>query len=234
MEAGTLHCQSCGATVGENDLRCPYCNSQLATLACPRCFTMVSIHASHCSKCGAEIQRHGEAQGERACPECKAKLFHTSVGTAHLDQCHGCGGVWVAQDEFEKLAADREERGEVLGALPGGEGQQAVPLAQVRYRPCPDCGRLMNRTNYGHLSGIIVDVCKDHGLWFDRDELQGVIRFIEKGGLDRNRQRELQELEEKRHMPAPDLPQGEAWSLGGGRDAGGGLIDHLVRGLFGF
>lgn len=235
MEAGTLHCRSCGAAVGENDLRCPYCNSQLATVACPRCLAMVSVHASHCSRCGAEIRRAPDRQGDLPCPECRSGLFHASVGEAHLDQCHACGGVWVPQSDFEKLAADREERGQVLGALPGGGDQVPVAVAAVRYRPCPACGKLMNRINYARLSGIIVDVCKEHGLWFDRDELMGVLRFIESGGLERQHQREIAELEERRRMPAPAADAGASWVSGGlGQDAGNGLIDHLVRGIFGF
>jgi hypothetical protein len=93
----------------------------------------------------------------------------------------------------------------------------------------------MNRTNYGHLSGVVVDVCKEHGLWFDRDKLQGVLKFIEGGGLERGRQRELAELEEKRRMPAPGPPvAGSDWGQGLGESRREGMLDHLVRGLFGF
>jgi Zn-finger nucleic acid-binding protein len=235
MEAGTLHCQSCGATVGENDLQCPYCRSQLATVACPGCLGTVSVHARHCPRCGAEIQRHEDGPSNLACPGCKAALFHTSVGGAHLDQCHACGGAWVAQAEFEKLAGDREERGEVLGTLPGEGPKHEIKVEEVHYRPCPACGKFMNRTNYGRTSGVILDVCKDHGLWFDKDELRQVLAFIEGGGLDRTRAREMQELEDKRHQAVADLPQ-QAWGMGMDqpRVSQTGLLGALVRGLFGF
>jgi Zn-finger nucleic acid-binding protein len=234
MEAGTLHCQSCGASVGENDLRCPYCNSQLATLACPKCLGTVSVNASHCPRCGAEIRRHEDAASDLACPGCKAKLFHTSVGEAHLDQCHACGGVWVAQTEFEKMAADREERGEVLGTLPGDGPRQEIKLEEVHYRPCPACAKLMNRTNYGHTSGVVLDLCKEHGLWFDRDKLRKVLQFIEGGGLEKNRAREVQELEEQRHQAAVNVPQ-QSWSLDAPVQVphGAGLLGVVLKGLFG-
>lgn len=207
MQAATLNCQSCGGAVGADEVRCPYCGSQLATLACPRCFAMVSIHADHCSRCGAAIQRGGNAASALACPGCQAALVSTTVGPATLDQCHACGGVWVGQGNFEQLAADRAERGQVLGALPGVGPGKAAPAEAVRYRPCPCCGKLMNRSNYARISGVVLDVCKDHGLWFDRDELRQVLAFIEAGGLEKSRQRQVLEEEQRlRRAAEPPIP----------------------------
>ena len=204
MEAKTLHCQSCGAAVGEHDLKCPYCGSQLATLACPRCFALVPLTASHCPRCGAAIQRAEAQDTALACPGCRGKLAATSVGGVSLDQCHACGGVWIGQHNFEHLAADRAERGEVLGTLPGAAPQAPgpAPVGEVHYRPCPQCGKLMNRTNYAHISGVILDVCRDHGLWFDRDKLRLVLEFVEGGGLDKSRARQAAEEDEHRRQLA--------------------------------
>ena len=54
----------------------------------------------------------------------------------------------------------------------------------------------MNRLNYARHSGVILDVCKTHGIWFDLDELRRVLAFITGGGLDRARDAELAELKE--------------------------------------
>jgi Zn-finger nucleic acid-binding protein len=234
MDAKTLNCQSCGAAVGVDDVQCPYCGSQLATLACPRCFGMVGVHASHCSRCGAAIQRSEAGATALACPGCRAPLQATAVGGVSLDQCHACGGVWVGQHNFEQIAADKAERGEVLGALPGASPKVAIQLGEVHYRPCPQCGKLMNRTNYGHISGVVLDVCKDHGLWFDKDKLREVLAFIEAGGLEKSHLRQVQEEAERRRMPAPDLAPG-AWTEAPAQDRGDGLVSafaalvHLFR-----
>ena len=50
------------------------------------------------------------------------------------------------------------------------------------YRPCVVCGRLTNRVNYGHASGVIIDVCKDHGIWFDANELARILAWVRAGG----------------------------------------------------
>ena len=41
---------------------------------------------------------------------------------------------------------------------------------------------MMNRRNHGRSSGVILDLCVDHGVWFDADELARVLAWIEKGG----------------------------------------------------
>ena len=226
MEAATLNCQSCGGAVGADDVRCPYCGSQLATLACPRCFAMVSVHARHCSRCGAAIQRGEGSATALACPSCKAGLVSTVVGPSALDQCHACGGVWVGQGNFEAMAADKAERGQVLGALPGAAQSRAVAGEAVRYRPCPQCGKLMNRTNYARISGVVLDVCKDHGLWFDRDELRQVLAFVEAGGLEKSRQRQVLDDEERlRRAAEPPMPMATPY----GSERG----DAVSEGLFG-
>lgn len=233
MEAATFRCPSCGAAVGQDDIQCPYCRSQLATVACPNCFGLVSLRAQHCSHCGAAIRIQEEAPSALACPECRIPLAASTVGSLHLEQCHRCGGLWLPLACFERIAADREARGEVLGALPGDAARVEVHETAIHYRPCPQCGNLMNRTNYGRISGVILDACKAHGLWFDRDELRRVLAFIETGGLDRARERQILELEEKKRLANLAPPVAADWSEVQGRPTGPGLLDLLgaVEGL---
>ena len=72
-----------------------------------------------------------------------------------------------------------------------GKGTFVVPRARagkierehdIRYLKCPMCHQHMNRTNFGKNSGIVVDVCKLHGTWFDADELTGAVLFVANGG----------------------------------------------------
>jgi Zn-finger nucleic acid-binding protein len=48
----------------------------------------------------------------------------------------------------------------------------------------------MTRRNFGGNSGVIIDVCRSHGVWFDRGELPRVLAFVEAGGLELARKRE--------------------------------------------
>jgi len=56
----------------------------------------------------------------------------------------------------------------------------------------------MNRMNFARCSGVIVDVCKGHGTWFDRDELSRIVEFISDGGLNASRAKEKIEIAEER------------------------------------
>lgn len=199
MEARVLRCSGCGASVPADAPQCPYCRAQLATVACPACFALAPISASHCPACGTTLAARVSLAPEAVpCPACGQGLATARVGELELRECRACGGLWLDRAVFELLGTSRERQGAVLGALPPAGPPPAAPQGPVKYRPCPACGQLMNRVNYARRSGVVLDVCKSHGLWFDRDELRRVLAFIAEGGLDRARDRELEELKEAR------------------------------------
>ena len=53
---------------------------------------------------------------------------------------------------------------------------------RTRYRSCVICGKLMHRRLYGRGSGVVIDTCRDHGIWFDHGELFDIL----KSGGDKN------------------------------------------------
>jgi Zn-finger nucleic acid-binding protein len=75
-----------------------------------------------------------------------------------------------------------------------------VALEKISYVPCPVCKQMMNRVNFAHCSNVIVDVCRAHGTWFDRDELRRVVEFIRAGGMEKERARQMAELDEREHQ----------------------------------
>ena len=40
----------------------------------------------------------------------------------------------------------------------------------------------MSRRQYGRGSGVIIDYCRNHGIWFDPEELQQTLKWIAEGG----------------------------------------------------
>ena len=99
---------------------------------------------------------------------------------------------------FEKICADREHQAPALGAASPAPTKLVQDTDKVRYVPCPECKQLMNRINFARCSGVVVDICKGHGTWFDREELSRIVEFIRGGGLDASRAREKAALEEER------------------------------------
>jgi len=122
-----------------------------------------------------------------------------SIGGEAMRECEHCGGLWLDVGTFERICANREEQSAVLGgASMSPQAQTHSTSETIRYVPCPQCGQLMNRINFARCSGVVVDVCKGHGTWFDASELREIVEFIRGGGLELSRQKEKRELEFER------------------------------------
>jgi Zn-finger nucleic acid-binding protein len=242
MEAQTLNCPNCGAAISSDSPQCQYCQSKLATISCPDCFAMMFIGSKHCPHCGAVAAQATAADlPVLKCPRCRTKMASITLGTVAMRECEHCMGLWVEVGAFEKICADREEQAAVLGAASPTPAHQAPAAGaeKICYAPCPQCGQLMNRINFARCSGVIVDICKGHGTWFDRDELSGIVQFIRAGGLEVSRQREKTEIEfQREQLRAEQLAAANrANSLGyyssdedriNGLSAAGGLLKLLI------
>lgn len=179
MEHAPLRCGSCGGAVPENAPSCPFCSVSVATRRCASCYHRNLPSAVHCSGCGRELRdRVAQAAGTHACPACESTtLARIGEGARAVDECPRCGGQFVAHDVLQRLCEERLQLGTKQAPQVPGR------LGPVRYLPCPTCQKRMNRKNFGERSGVVVDVCKDHGVWLDTGELPRVLAFVERGGL---------------------------------------------------
>jgi Zn-finger nucleic acid-binding protein len=121
-----------------------------------------------------------------------------AIGDSKVLECASCLGLWLNTQSFEQICADREQHAAVLGAASLANVDRTIPQTKVNYVPCPECSQLMNRANFARCSGVIIDLCKQHGIWFDRDELSRIVDFIRSGGLEMSRAKEKRGLEEER------------------------------------
>jgi len=101
--------------------------------------------------------------------------------------------------------------------------------------------------NLGHgESGVIVDVCGEHGLWFDDEELSLVIAWIRTGGLESARrdaallknspdvQRKRLALSEERSRLNSQLPEEDSLVLDERRRSLARDLGKVFGGLFGW
>ena len=214
-----LACPGCGAAARPDDVSCSFCGVQLATVRCAACMAASFVGAAHCSKCGAQLLSAPPPSvpaGERRCPHCKSTLSVMAIGDAILEECQGCGGVWVDAGSFQRLCESRAEQAAYAGmGSPIVAPSHAPRTGPVSYVPCADCGKLMQRINFARCSGVIVDVCKGHGTWFDRGELGQIIEFVRSGGLDAARDRERHHLEyEKQRLKERERALADGGSAG--------------------
>lgn len=56
---------------------------------------------------------------------------------------------------------------------------------------------MMNRINFGSRSGVVIDRCKEHGVWLDAGELRQLCEWIKHGGklLDKEKTEERKKEE---------------------------------------
>lgn len=230
MPAEVLQCPMCGAPAASDATRCEHCGARLATIACPSCFAMIFAGAKFCSHCGARVDRAEEGATSQQCPRCRTALSGIELGKTALLECPKCEGLWADQLSLEQICSDTERQAAVLGMPSQLPANANGGVEQVRYLPCPVCRKLMNRVNFARCSHVVVDVCSQHGTWFDRDELRRIVEFIRAGGLDRAREQELADLEaQRRALKAAQM--GNAWETG---DARSESASSLLRDLFGF
>lgn len=151
-----------------------------------------------------------------------------TIGATAVRECEQCLGLWLNVNSFKKLCADREQQSAVLGAASPAPTNVVHETDKIHYVPCPECSQLMNRINFAHCSGVIVDVCKGHGTWFDREELSRIVEFIRDGGLEAARAREKNEIQEERRR----LEQARATDARGITSLGpAGDDDHRLTGI---
>jgi Zn-finger nucleic acid-binding protein len=204
--AEILRCPSCGAAASTDATKCSFCGARLATVACPSCFGMMFVGEKFCSHCGAVAQRAEDPHnGNLLCPKCQSAMKSVQVGKSLLWECPSCEGMWVDATTLQQICAEKEQQSAVLG-MPVDAPAPAHLETNFRYIPCPVCAELMNRINFARCSGVVIDVCKSHGTWFDKDELRRIVEFIRGGGLEKARERENADLkaERERILNAPN------------------------------
>jgi Zn-finger nucleic acid-binding protein len=208
-EARVVRCSSCGGPRSGDAEQCGYCQSDYTlherdlNTVCPHCLARVSDKARFCHHCGTGLipELDAGAETDLVCPACQEGdgLVSRQIGTEKVAilECGRCAGFWVGHDAFRQLLERAKREALPPGALTETPRDVAarfgLPAGAVApearggsfYRPCPVCNGLMNRRNYGGNSGVIIDLCRDDGIWFDAEELARVLVWVRVGGTDR-------------------------------------------------
>lgn len=188
-DAETVSCAGCGAARVQGGKRCDHCGADFTLFeadrdtVCPACLTRVSDRARFCHACAAPLAATplpGDP-GQSDCPACgDRKLFgrHLPDYRLNVGECRTCGGWWIGLAEFQTLLyaeAEAERPPPLRPPTFAPAGQQ-----DINYRRCADCGEHMLRRNLG---GVIVDLCGEHGVWFDDEELSRLLVAARAGEL---------------------------------------------------
>jgi Zn-finger nucleic acid-binding protein len=189
--AGGSHgaqCIACGAERTADARVCAACGAEANAVRCAACMTLNAIGDDACAQCGALLEPEPElVPTELICPRGCGGLS----AVADMHECTRCGGIFVSNEALGELVMRHKDHIGVTIRPPD------LPADHVTYIPCPKCNVRMNRTVFGKSSGVIVDVCKKHGTWFDARELTASLAFIERGGLELVAKREAERKAEE-------------------------------------
>lgn len=191
------NCTNCSAPLPPNSIQCDYCGSR-------NDLDLKGVHYNTTHEC----------ESERICPRCSIRLETIDLkidGRFLIERCEQCLGLFFDPGELEAVlqatvsnvfAINRNQLDSINAAMRAND-------YGVTYIKCPVCATLMNRVNFGAKSGVIVNRCRDHGVWLDGGELRHLFEWMKAGGklLDQERQEqhkkeEAEQEREKQHSPA--------------------------------
>ena len=163
---------------------------------CCSCSAPLPSDTSRCRYCGTRndmdfpaVNRFAVSREEsgRQCPQCQIPLQTirpTPDGAFAIERCEICFGLFFDPGEVQAfLETSVAKAFEVnFKAIVNINRERANKGRQVRYIKCPECGKFMNRVNFGYRSGVVMDQCKQHGVWLDNGELIHLMEWKNAGG----------------------------------------------------
>jgi Zn-finger nucleic acid-binding protein len=163
------------------------------------------------------------------CPRCRIALSIGRTGDFEAHGCGRCGGVWLDNGALGLLSGAKADSDASHRALKLARflSSGAVTSADTEPDdlPCPNCREAMLRTRM-HDAWIDVDLCPEHGTWFDRGEVDSFARSLSQGPADDWR-RGPPDAAAARAMPSSVAPASQKAAQSAGKGARG--VAQMLR-----
>ena len=216
-------CLNCSAPLPDNSPVCTYCGTHNDVD-----FNAVSAFTV------------AKPQAERTCPICAVPLQTIDIATGqhyYIERCQRCFGLFFDPGELDALLAttvtnvftiDTQRLNEIMNSGPPCEDI-------VTYKKCPVCSKLMNRVNFGARSGVVVDTCKDHGIWLDGGELRRLMEWRKAGGqlyheqVEQDKEKQDQEREKRQAQQLAHMRSEAPITMGVGYDSDHDLLNTFSK-----
>lgn len=163
-------CTSCSAPLPANQNRCLYCGIR----------NDVDLTGKQTFDVSSQLS-------SRICPHCEIEMQTVSLNKTHaiaLERCNQCFGLFFDPGELESYL-EKSVSGVFdinLEHIKHINQDRYRTSQQVKYIKCPVCENFMNRVNFAHRSGVVIDRCKAHGIWLDNGELTHLLEWKKAGG----------------------------------------------------
>jgi len=163
---------------------------------CSFCSAPLAANTNKCSYCGARNDvdlnnKHTYSIVRKEtgllCPNCEDSLQTIDLnldGAFLIERCSTCFGLFINPEKIETLLEKSvppvfDVNLQQLDAI----NQERFPAdKEVKYLKCPVCQTFMSRNVFAYRSGVIVDRCKNHGIWLDSGEITHLMEWKKTGG----------------------------------------------------
>ena len=162
-----MSCQYCGAPLERSPEKSTTCTF------CGRVNEPEQVPVQIVQNVVQVVGQAPEALRELRCPRCRKRLVTAKIHDVDLSGCVGCGGIWIGNASARKVLAKPEA---IFAEMATRAGNNATSRAtHAEERTCPECPAILDKVT---THGIELDVCTDHGTWFDAFELAQLVRIL--------------------------------------------------------
>jgi Zn-finger nucleic acid-binding protein len=121
------------------------------------------------------------------CPNCAKNMQTIKLDlkeAIHIERCNSCFGLFFDPGEIESLLESSVSNvfNINLEHIDNINQDRFQSKKKVKYVKCPVCKNFMNRVNFAHRSGVIIDQCMAHGIWLDSGEITHLMEWKKAGG----------------------------------------------------
>jgi len=162
-----MKCIFCSAPLPKQGLNCSYCNR----------LNPLNIKV-------LEKIKEKTTQSEHLCPICNISLIELENKIVTLEYCLQCDGILIEEELFEKLIKYKTTPTDNFNPhyLRFIQDHPRDNRKKSQFHNCPICQEIMCTINYKKISGVLLDICEEHGIWLDGGELRQIIEWHEVGG----------------------------------------------------
>ena len=165
-------------------------------MKCSVCDRRSPASRKNCMYCGGELVPDRRDTPIRCCG-CSSVMYEVDRNGIVIDVCPNCDGLWFDVGELEmfiktiptpsqmKVDSKKKEH-KVRRAF------QSIPEFGPQ-RNCPHCNLMMGKKNFKNVSGVIVDVCRFHGVFLDPLELDKIRLFVATGGTEEEKKTQTED-----------------------------------------
>ncbi len=163
-------CKSCSAPLPANTNVCRYCSVR----------NDIDLHEKR------QYSVNNKQSG-RICPQCHVNLQTIDLnlnGSFLIEHCKKCFGLFFDPGEIETMLENSvsnvfQINRELLRNI---NKERYQSHKKVRYIKCPVCQGWMKRKNFGYRSGVIINQCKQHGIWLESGQITHLMEWKKAGG----------------------------------------------------